>query len=82
MILRLFNRDGSDRETDPVCDMQVDIRKPPGGTYDYQVERPTTSAAQDASAPSRKNRTRTCRARRRFRCSGPCFSLSIKKTQT
>ena len=35
MILRLFNRDGSDRETDPVCDMQVDIRKPPGGTFEY-----------------------------------------------
>ena len=35
MILRLFNRDGRDRATDPVCDMQVDIRKPPGGTFEY-----------------------------------------------
>ena len=38
MILRLFNRGGSDRETDPVCDMQVDVRKPPGGTFDHQGE--------------------------------------------
>ena len=38
MILRLFKRDGSDRATDPVCDMQVNVRKPPGGTYDYQGE--------------------------------------------
>ena len=38
MILRLFNRSGSDRETDPVCDMQVDVRKPPGGTFEHQGE--------------------------------------------
>ena len=38
MILRLFNRSGSDRATDPVCDMQVDIRKPPGGTFEYRGE--------------------------------------------
>ena len=32
--LPLFNRSGSARAADPVCDMQVDIRKrkPPGGT--------------------------------------------------
>ena len=36
MILRLFNRSGSDRATDPVCDMQVDVRKPPGGTFEHQ----------------------------------------------
>ena len=38
MRIPLFNRSGSDRATDPVCDMQVNIRKPPGGTYDYQDE--------------------------------------------
>ena len=38
MILRLFNRSGSDRAIDPVCDMQVDVRKPPGGTFDHQGE--------------------------------------------
>ena len=36
--LPLFNRSGSARATDPVCDMQVDIRKPPGGTHDYDGE--------------------------------------------
>ena len=36
MKLRLFNRSGNNRATDPVCDMQVDIRKPPGGTFEYQ----------------------------------------------
>ena len=36
MRLRLFNRSGNNRATDPVCDMQVDIRKPPGGTFEYQ----------------------------------------------
>lgn len=35
MRIPLFNR-GSQRETDPVCDMQVDIRNPPGGTFDFQ----------------------------------------------
>ena len=38
MRLPLFNRSGSDRATDPVCDMQVDIRKPPGGTHDHNEE--------------------------------------------
>ena len=38
MRLPLFNRSGSDRATDPVCDMQVDIRKPPGGTHDHGGE--------------------------------------------
>ena len=36
--LPMFNRSGSARATDPVCDMQVDIRKPPGGTHDYDGE--------------------------------------------
>ncbi len=34
MRIPLFSR-GGNRETDPVCDMQVDARKPPGGTYEY-----------------------------------------------
>ena len=38
MRLPLFNRSGSARATDPVCDMQVDIRKPPGGTHDHDGE--------------------------------------------
>ena len=38
MRLPMFNRSGSARATDPVCDMQVDIRKPPGGTHDYDGE--------------------------------------------
>ena len=36
MRIPLFNKD-SRRETDPVCDMQVDVRKPPGGTFEYQA---------------------------------------------
>ena len=39
MRLPLFNRSGSDRATDPVCDMRVDVRKPPGGRYDHDGER-------------------------------------------
>ena len=35
MRLPLFNRERSNRATDPVCDMQVNIRKPPGGTHDH-----------------------------------------------
>ena len=38
MRLSLFNRSESDRATDPVCDMRVNVRKPPGGTHDYQGE--------------------------------------------
>ena len=38
MRLPMFNRSGNARATDPVCDMQVDIRKPPGGTHDYDGE--------------------------------------------
>lgn len=34
MRIRLFNR-GSDTAIDPVCDMEVDMRKPGGGSYDY-----------------------------------------------
>ena len=36
--LPLFNRSGSAKAADPVCDMQVDIRKPPGGSHDYDGE--------------------------------------------
>ena len=35
MRIPLFNRSNR-RETDPVCDMQVDTGKPPGGTFEYQ----------------------------------------------
>ena len=35
MRIPLFGR-GSRREIDPVCDMQVDTGKPPGGTFEYQ----------------------------------------------
>ena len=38
MRLPLFNRSGSNKATDPVCDMQVDVRKPPGGTHDHDGE--------------------------------------------
>ncbi len=38
MRLPLFNRSGSAKATDPVCDMQVDIRKPPGGTHVHDGE--------------------------------------------
>ncbi len=34
MRIRLFNR-GADTATDPVCDMEVDMKKPNGGSYDY-----------------------------------------------
>lgn len=34
MRIRLFNR-SPDLATDPVCNMQVDMKKPNGGTYDY-----------------------------------------------
>ena len=34
MRIRLFNRN-PDLASDPVCDMQVDMKKPNGGTYDY-----------------------------------------------
>ena len=37
MRIRLFNRN-PDVATDPVCDMQVDMGKPNGGTYDYRGE--------------------------------------------
>ncbi len=36
--LPMFSRSGSDRAADPVCDMQVDIRKPPGGSFDHAGE--------------------------------------------
>ena len=38
MRLPMFNRSGSANATDPVCDMQVDIRKPPGGTHEHEGE--------------------------------------------
>ncbi len=34
MRIPLFKRRG-DRAIDPVCDMQVDTRKPPGGTWEH-----------------------------------------------
>ena len=34
--LPMFNRSGDDRATDPVCDMKVDARKPPGGSFDHE----------------------------------------------
>ncbi len=34
MRIRLFNRN-PDLASDPVCNMQVDMKKPNGGTYDY-----------------------------------------------
>lgn len=34
MRINLFNR-SPDLATDPVCDMQVDMKKPNGGTHDY-----------------------------------------------
>ena len=34
MRIPLFSR-GGNREIDPVCDMQVDTRNPPGGTFEY-----------------------------------------------
>ena len=37
MRIRLFNRN-PDMATDPVCNMQVDMSKPNGGTYEYQGE--------------------------------------------
>ena len=38
MRLPLFNRSGSNKATDPVCDMQVDVSKSPGGTHDHDGE--------------------------------------------
>ena len=35
MRIPLFNRGGK-KGTDPVCDMQVDIAKPPGGAWEYR----------------------------------------------
>ena len=34
MRIPLFSR-GGNREIDPVCDMQVDTRNPPGGIFEY-----------------------------------------------
>ncbi len=34
MRISLFSR-GEQRETDPVCDMLVATRKPPGGSWEY-----------------------------------------------
>ncbi len=38
MRLPLFSSSGSASATDPVCDMKVDTRKPPGGTHDHDGE--------------------------------------------
>jgi YHS domain-containing protein len=35
MRIPLFNRRGSNRATDPVCDMQVDTNNPPGGEWEH-----------------------------------------------
>ena len=35
MLSQLMRRRGR-RETDPVCAMQVDTAKPPGGSYEYR----------------------------------------------
>ena len=35
--INLFNR-SPDVATDPVCDMQVDMKKPNGGTYQHEGE--------------------------------------------
>lgn len=37
MRIKLFNR-SPDTATDPVCSMQVNIKKPNGGTYDLNGE--------------------------------------------
>ena len=34
MRIRLFNR-GADTAIDPICDMEVNMSKPPGGSYEY-----------------------------------------------
>ena len=38
MRLPLFSKSGGSTAKDPVCDMYVDVRKPPGGTQDYAGE--------------------------------------------
>ena len=37
MRLPFFKKRG-DRAVDPVCDMQVDVNRPPGGSYEYNGE--------------------------------------------
>ena len=37
MRIPLFSREGPKAE-DPVCHMQVDMKKPNGGTYEYEGE--------------------------------------------
>ncbi len=39
LIMRLpFFKKRGDRAVDPVCDMQVDVNRPPGGSYEYNGE--------------------------------------------
>ncbi len=38
MRLPLFSKSGASTATAPVCGMDVDVRKPPGGTHDHAGE--------------------------------------------
>ena len=38
MRLPLFSKGGGSTAKDPVCAMDVDVRKPAGGTYEYKGE--------------------------------------------
>ena len=38
MRLPLFGKSGSSTAKDPVCDMDVDMRKPNGGTHEHNGE--------------------------------------------
>ncbi len=38
MRLPLFSRKADSTATDPVCDMDVDTRKPGGGSWEYKDE--------------------------------------------
>lgn len=36
MRIPLFNRRGAGDATDPVCDMMVNTKNPPGGTWEHE----------------------------------------------
>ena len=38
MRLPMFSKKGGSTETDPVCNMDVDVKKPNGGTWDHNGE--------------------------------------------
>ena len=38
MRLPMFSKKGGSTETDPVCHMDVDIKKPNGGTWEHDGE--------------------------------------------